>query len=58
VFQERTKHIDVKYHFIRDVIAEGDIKVCKIGTCDNPADISTKPRVLVTFGVSDYFLLK
>ena len=33
---ERTKHIDVRYHFIQDVIAEGDVKVCKISTHDNP----------------------
>jgi hypothetical protein len=33
----------VRYHFIRDVIVEGDIKVCKINTRDNPADILTKP---------------
>nr|CAJ86192.1 H0306F03.15 [Oryza sativa] len=27
MFHERTKHIDVRYHFIRGVIAEGDVKV-------------------------------
>jgi len=43
MFHERTKHIDVRYHFIRGVIAEGDIKVCKINTCDNPANMLTKP---------------
>ena len=25
VFHERTKHIQIRYHFIRDVIAEGDL---------------------------------
>jgi hypothetical protein len=43
MFHERTKHIDVRYHFIRGVIVEGDIKVCKINTCDNPANMLTKP---------------
>ena len=43
MFHEKTKHIDVRYHFIRGVIAEGDIKVCKINTCDNPANMLTKP---------------
>jgi len=43
MFHERTKHIDVRYHFIRGVIAEGDVKVCKISTHDNPADMMTKP---------------
>ncbi len=43
MFHERTKHIDVRYHYIRDVIAQGDIKICKISTHDNPADMMTKP---------------
>nr|ABA91380.1 retrotransposon protein, putative, Ty1-copia subclass [Oryza sativa Japonica Group] len=43
MFHERTKHIDVRYHFIRSVITEGDVKVCKISTHDNPADMMTKP---------------
>ncbi|WVZ87241.1 hypothetical protein U9M48_033912 [Paspalum notatum var. saurae] len=42
MFHERTKHIDVRYHFIRGVIAEGSIKVRKISTHDNPADMMTK----------------
>ncbi|WVZ74346.1 hypothetical protein U9M48_022542 [Paspalum notatum var. saurae] len=42
MFHERTKHIDVRYHFIRGVIAEGGIKVRKISTHDNPADMMTK----------------
>nr|CAD40363.2 OSJNBa0093P23.9 [Oryza sativa Japonica Group] len=42
MFHERTKHIDVRYHFIRGVIAEGDVKVCKISTHDNPADMMIK----------------
>ena len=36
------KHIDVRYHFIRGVIAEGDVKVCKINTRDNSTDMLTK----------------
>ena len=42
MFHERTKHIDVRYHFIRGVIAKGGIKVRKISTHDNPADMMTK----------------
>ena len=42
MFYERTKHIDVRYHFIRGVVAKDDIKVCKISTHDNPADMMTK----------------
>ena len=43
MFHERTKHIDVKYHYTREVIAEGNVKVCKISTHDNAADMMTKP---------------
>ncbi|KAG7592586.1 GAG-pre-integrase domain [Arabidopsis thaliana x Arabidopsis arenosa] len=42
VFHERTKHIEVKYHFIRDLISDGVIQVKKIATSYNPADIFTK----------------
>ena len=40
VHHERTKHIDVRYHFLR---SESRIKVQKIPTADNPADMFTKP---------------
>ena len=40
VHHDRTKHIDVRYHFLR---TEKRIKVKKIGTADNPADMFTKP---------------
>src|SRR4051812_18577006 len=49
MFHERTKHIDVKYHYIRDVVAQGEIKVCKISTHDNPADMMTKPVSVAKF---------
>jgi len=42
MYHERTKHIDVRLHFIRDIIAEWVIKVKKICTDVNPADILTK----------------
>lgn len=29
VHHERTKHIDVRYHFIRDVVADGSLKVLR-----------------------------
>jgi hypothetical protein len=42
IFHERTKHINVRYHFIRGVIAEGDVKLCKISNHDNLSDMMTK----------------
>jgi hypothetical protein len=49
MLHERTKHIDIKYHFVRDVIEEGKLKVCKISTHDNPADMMTKPVPVAKF---------
>jgi hypothetical protein len=42
MFHERIKHIDVKYHYVREVIADDRLKVPKISTHDNPADMMTK----------------
>ncbi|PHT53974.1 hypothetical protein CQW23_08436 [Capsicum baccatum] len=42
MFHERKKHIDVLYHFVREIIARGDIVVRNISTHDNPADMMTK----------------
>ncbi|KAE8688065.1 hypothetical protein F3Y22_tig00111002pilonHSYRG00100 [Hibiscus syriacus] len=42
VFHERSKHIDVKLYFVRDVIAKGSIIVKKMPTKENPADMLTK----------------
>jgi hypothetical protein len=49
MFYERTKHVDIKYHFVRDVIEEGKLKVCKINTHDNPPDMMTKPVPVAKF---------
>jgi hypothetical protein len=49
MFYERTKHIDVKYHYVRDGVAQGKLKVCKISTHDNSADMMTKPIHVARF---------
>ena len=43
MYQFKTKYINIKYHFIRDIVAEGKIKVDKIHTDENHADMLTKP---------------
>ena len=48
-YHEKTKHIDVRAHFIRDVIAEGAIAIIKIATAENPADMMTKTIPTVKF---------
>ncbi|GKB59652.1 hypothetical protein Tco_0915838 [Tanacetum coccineum] len=42
VFHERTKHINVRYHFIREVLEAKSVKVLKVGTEHNVADALTK----------------
>ncbi|KAL3821238.1 hypothetical protein ACJIZ3_007143 [Penstemon smallii] len=42
VHHARTKHIDVRFHFVREIVDEGTILLVKIGTADNPADMLTK----------------
>ncbi|KAG8474611.1 hypothetical protein CXB51_031247 [Gossypium anomalum] len=49
IFHERTKHIDVRYHFVRDIIARGDIVLSKISTHKNPADMMTKSLPITKF---------
>jgi hypothetical protein len=38
----RTKHIDVRYHFLRDKVEDGSIRFVYIRSEDNPSDILTK----------------
>lgn len=42
-FHQRTKHIDIKYHVIREYYQNGDLNVEYVSTDDNIADIFTKP---------------
>ena len=43
LFHNRTKHIDIRYHFIRDTLASGEIVLQYLPTADMVADIMTKP---------------
>ena len=36
------KHVERKYHLIRDIVQRGDVTVAKISTTDNLADPFTK----------------
>lgn len=49
MFHDRTKYIDVKLHFIRDVVSRGKVVVEKIDTKHNPADALTKVLPVAKF---------
>ena len=48
-YHERTKHVDIRLHFIREEIERGAVDVVKISTEDNPADALTKPLPTIKF---------
>jgi len=37
-----TKYIDVRFHFVREILEEGDLVLQKIHTKKNPTDMLTK----------------
>jgi hypothetical protein len=44
-----TKHIDIRYHFLRDHQQRGDIKIVYVNTKNQLVDIFTKPLDEKTF---------
>ena len=42
VFHAKTKHVDVKYHFIRELIEDKQIQLFNFHTIENPIDLLTK----------------
>ena len=49
MFHERTKHVDVQYHFIREKVTKGSIHVDKVATEENPTNLGTKVLTLSKF---------
>ena len=43
VLHSRTKHIEIRHHFIRDHIEKGDVELIHVDTKLQVADIFTKP---------------
>jgi hypothetical protein len=41
-FHSKTKNIQLRYHFIRSTLEDGQLKLEKIHTSENPADMLTK----------------
>ena len=43
MYQKRTRHIEVKYHFVRRHVKDGTIEVCGVPSKLQLADFLTKP---------------
>ena len=43
IYHQRSKHIDVKYHYIRHEIRDKNVKLIYVPSNENIADIFTKP---------------
>ncbi|KAJ1254552.1 hypothetical protein BS78_K033800 [Paspalum vaginatum] len=43
VLHSRSKHIDIKFHFIRDCVEKGQVILEQVGTGQQLADVLTKP---------------
>lgn len=48
-FHKRSKHIDVRFHFIRERVQEDELAVEYVPSKDQEADILTKPIPRVQF---------
>ena len=49
VNQDRTKHIDISYHFIRDAVKAGIVDLYYVPTRQNVSDLLTKATKRVIF---------
>ena len=49
VFQDRLKHTEMKYHFIRDLVQRGTLKLQYICIDEQIAEILTKPLTTTKF---------
>ena len=52
VFHDKSKHTEVRYHFIRDMVQKGAIKLKYVPTKEQVAGVLTKPLSRVKF---EYF---
>ena len=49
VLHSKTKHIDVRYHFLRDHQEKGEIELHHVATQNQITDVFTKPLDQATF---------
>ena len=52
VFHDKSKHIEIRYHFIHDMVQKGAVELQNIPTDDQTADVLNEPLPRVKF---EYF---
>jgi hypothetical protein len=52
MFHDKSKHIEISYHYIHDMVQRGDVKLQYVGTDDQVSHVLTKPLSCVKF---EYF---
>ena len=52
MFHDKLKHIEIKYHYIRDMVQRGVVKLQYVVTDEQIVDVLTKPLARVKF---EYF---
>ena len=52
VFHDKSKHIEIKYHYIRDMVQRGVVKLQYVATNDQIVDVLMNPLARVKF---EYF---
>ena len=55
VFHDKSKHIDIKYQYIRDMVEKGVVKLQYVATDEQTTNVLTKPLSKVMF---EYFRYK
>jgi hypothetical protein len=56
VFHGRSKHIDIKFHYIRECVENGEITVKWVGTLEQKADSLTKAMAVTKLGEMRHML--
>lgn len=49
VFHGRSKHIDIRYYFIRECVERGEVVLKHVSSSDQRADITTKAMATIMF---------
>ena len=52
VFHDKSKHIEIKYHYIMDMVERGVVKLHYVVTNEQIVDLLTKPLAILKF---EYF---